>query len=112
MAATDVTRPADGAERISVSVPQPGTLALAGALTFHTAAQALAAGSRALAADGVTRLDLADLTRADSAGLACVLALAERASAAGRSLEVLNWPAGLRSLAEVCGAQGLFDVAA
>ncbi len=86
------------------------TLALSGALTFATATQAWREGRRALAAGAQTRLDLSGLTRADSAGLACVLALAADASRAGRRLEVVNWPDGLRTLAEVCDVAALLGV--
>lgn len=83
--------------------PDRDTLALSGALTFATAAHALRDAGRALAAGGQTRLDLTGLTGADSAGLACVLALIADASRAGRRLIVVNLPEGLRALAQVCG---------
>lgn len=89
--------------------PNRETLALSGALTFATAARAFAEGGRALAAGAQTRLDLAGVTRADSAGLACVLALAANASRAGRRLAVVHWPEGLRALAAVCDVETLLD---
>lgn len=82
--------------------PDRETLALAGVLTFATAAQALADGEWALATGAQTRLDLAGVTRADSAGLACIVALVASASRAGRRLTVVNWPERLRALAAVC----------
>lgn len=88
------------------------TLALRGELTFATAARSLAEGGRALAAGTQTRLDLAGLTRADSAGLACVIALAAHARRAGRRLDVVHWPAGLLALAEVCDVAAMLDPAA
>jgi phospholipid transport system transporter-binding protein len=94
---------------VTLAEPDRDTLALRGALTFATAAQALAEGGRALAGGAQTRLDLGDLTRADSAGLACVLALVAAASRAGRRLQVLRWPEGLRSLAAVCDALALLE---
>lgn len=98
--------PTDGIEVIQADRE---TLALRGALTFATAAQALAAGERALTSGVQTRLDLGGLTHADSAGLACVLALAATASNAGRRLYVQHWPEGLRALAAVCDAVDLLD---
>lgn len=92
-----------------LGTPDGDTLALSGALTFATAARAFAAGSRALEVGAQTRLDLAGLVRADSAGLACVLGLAAIASRAGRRLSVVHWPEGLRALAEVCDVEGLLD---
>ncbi|HEX5960075.1 MAG TPA: STAS domain-containing protein [Rhodanobacteraceae bacterium] len=87
----------------------PDTLAIAGPLTFATAARAFEEGGRALIAGTQTRLDLGGVTRADSAGLACVLGLAAVASRAGRRIEVLHWPEGLRSLAAVCDVVELLD---
>ncbi|MGH8190761.1 MAG: STAS domain-containing protein [Rhodanobacteraceae bacterium] len=86
------------------------TLAIRGELTFATAARVRAEGDRALTAGTQTRLDLAGVTRADSAGLACVIALAAAAGRAGRRLEVVHWPEGLRALAEVCGVTALLEV--
>lgn len=83
------------------------TLSLSGALTFATATLALAEAGRALARGAQTRLDLSGLTRADSAGLACVIALTAQASRAGRPLRVFNPPEGLRALARVCDAEPL-----
>ena len=97
---------------LTVQAADAATIALAGALTFDTVAQALAEGSRALAAGKQTRLDLAGLGRVDGAGLACVLALAAAASRAGRRLQVLHWPEGLRALAAVCDVDGLLDAGA
>jgi phospholipid transport system transporter-binding protein len=92
---------------VKLAQRDPDTLAFTGALTFATAARAFVDGGRALAAGTQTRLDLGGLTRADSAGLACVLALAADASRAGRRLAVVHWPEGLRSLAEVCDVAAL-----
>jgi phospholipid transport system transporter-binding protein len=105
MTGTDAMRgtPESG-DAVAVGEPDRDTLALSGALTFATAARALSDGERALAAGVQTRLDLAGVTRVDSAGLACVLALAATASRAGRRLGVVHWPEGLRLLAEVCDA--------
>lgn len=90
--------------------PDRDTLAFAGALTFATAARAYASASAVLTSGSQTRLDLGGVTRADSAGLACVLALAAQASRAGRRLAVVGLPDGLRALAAVCGVQDLLGV--
>lgn len=97
------------ADTVTLDTPDRDTLALSGALTFATAARAFAEGSRALQAGAQTRLDLAGLVRADSAGLACVLGLAAFASRTGRRLGVVHWPEGLRALAAVCDVEGLLD---
>lgn len=80
----------------------PGTLGVSGVLSFDTAAAALQAIGAALAAAPVARLDLAGIERADSAGLACVLAAQAEARQLGRELVVENMPAGMRALAQVC----------
>lgn len=87
--------------------PDRDTLALSGALMFANAAQVFGEVGRALREGTQTRLDLAGLTHADSAGLACVLALVAQASRSGRVLRVLNPPESLRALAEVCDARAL-----
>jgi phospholipid transport system transporter-binding protein len=85
----------------------PGTLGVGGMLDFETAAAALEAISAALAAEPVARLDLAGVERADSAGLACVLAVQAEARRLGRPLAVVNMPAGMRALAQVCEVEAL-----
>ncbi|MGH8125047.1 MAG: STAS domain-containing protein [Rhodanobacteraceae bacterium] len=94
---------------VKVDQPDDGTLALSGVLTFATAARAYVEGGRALLAGRQTQLDLAGLIRADSAGLACVLALTACASRAGRRVRVVHWPEGLHALAEVCDVADLLD---
>ncbi|MGH8155861.1 MAG: STAS domain-containing protein [Rhodanobacteraceae bacterium] len=96
-------------EAVRLTQPDADTLALSGALTFATVKHAFAEAGRVLADGAQTRLDLGGLVRADSAGLACVLALAAAADRAGRRLDVVNWPEGLHSLAEVCDALALLD---
>lgn len=87
--------------------PDRDTLALSGALTFASAARIYEQAVVALGRGAQTRLDLSGLTRADSAGLACVLALVALASRAGRALRIANLPDSLRALAEVCDARDL-----
>lgn len=90
-----------------LSRPAPGTLGVSGVLSFDTAAKALEAIGAALAAEPVARLDLAGVERADSAGLACVLASQAEAQRLGRPLAVTNMPEGLRALAQVCEVDAL-----
>ena len=99
-------------ETFEFAQPDRDTLALSGALTFATAARALAEGGHMLATGVQTRLDLGGLTHVDSAGLACVLALAAAANRAGRRLGVVHWPEGLHALAAVCDVVNLLDQAA
>src|SRR5574337_416919 len=53
----------------------------------------------ALVAGGAKELDLAGVSRSDSAGLACVLAAV---ADAGRPVRVVGMPAGMLALAQVC----------
>ena len=97
------------AENVEVGPLDGDTLAIRGALTFATSARTLTQGRRTLAAGAQTRLDLAGVTRADSAGLACVIALVAAANRSGRRLRIAGWPEGLRALAEVCGVATLLE---
>ncbi|EIM03621.1 STAS domain-containing protein [Rhodanobacter denitrificans] len=80
----------------------PGTLGVRGELSFDTAAAAWQAIRSALAGAPVSQLDLADVRHSDSAGLACVLAIAADAARRGQTLRVVRMPAGMQSLAQVC----------
>lgn len=107
-----MTHSHDQLDVVTVDQSDRDTLALRGALTFATAAHALVEGGRALTTGAQTQLDLAGLTRADSAGLACVLALASTANRAGRRLQVRHWPEGLHALAAVCDVVSLLETPA
>jgi len=96
-------------ENVKVAPPDGDTLAIRGALTFATSARVLAEGRRTLAAGAQTRLDLVGVTHADSAGLACVIALVAAANRSGRRLRIAGWPEGLRALAEVCDVATLLE---
>jgi phospholipid transport system transporter-binding protein len=85
----------------------PGALAVSGALTFATAAAALAAGRTALDRNAPATLDLAGVTQADSAGLATVLALLAHARQKGNPMQVAHAPKGLEALARVSGVSSL-----
>ena len=80
----------------------PGTLGVNGALSFDTAALALRKIQEALAGGTVDRLDLSGVSHSDSAGLACVLAIAAEAAHRDQALQIVGMPAGMRVLAQVC----------
>ena len=50
-------------------------------------------------------LDFAQVTQANSVALSLLLRAAEQAQRAGRSLQVRSLPAGLQSMAQVCGLE-------
>lgn len=85
----------------------PGSVRVSGELTFGNAAAALQAMGAAVARDGRSVLDLAGVTRSDSAGLACVLAVLAQSAERGRHLRVQNMPEGMHLLASVCEVEGL-----
>jgi phospholipid transport system transporter-binding protein len=85
----------------------PDSLAASGALTFDTAAAALAEAHAALSHGPRQWLDLAGVETVDSAGLACVLAVVAEARRGGGTMRVVNAPAGLLTLAQVAGVEEL-----
>jgi len=84
----------------TVTAAASGVLALSGELTFATAARALAEARAKLGTD-VATLDLGGLARADSAGLAVIIALVRDARSRGRALAIARMPAGLAALAQL-----------
>jgi phospholipid transport system transporter-binding protein len=92
---------------LQVDDSAPESVRVSGALTFANAAVALDALTAAVARDGRHTLDLAGVTRTDSAGLACVLAVLAKAAEQGRKLTVRNIPEGMHLLASVCEVEGL-----
>jgi phospholipid transport system transporter-binding protein len=83
----------------------PGRFELTGEVGFGDAARLLAEGDAAFGALQDADLDLAQVTRADSAGLALLLEWSLAARDAGRSLRYRNVPPAIASLA------GIGDVA-
>lgn len=82
----------------------PAKLGVSGVLSFDTATAALQAIRSALATGGARELDLAGVSRSDSAGLACVLAAV---ADVGRPVRVVGMPAGMLALAQVCEVDSL-----
>ena len=85
-----------------ISHSTPAMLALSGVLSFDTAAAALHAIQAELTGGAVTQLDLAGITHSDSAGLACLLAVAAEADRRGHAVQVVHMSAAMRALAQVC----------
>lgn len=97
-----------GGQGFRLDSAAPGVLGVHGELSFDTAAAAWQAIESALAGDGaVNRLDLADVHRSDSAGLACVLAVIAETTRRGRALQAVHVPAGMQALAQVCEVDSL-----
>lgn len=87
----------------------PGVLGVGGVLSFDTAAAALQEIRAALAARAVDRLDLAGVRHSDSAGLACVLAVAADVARRGQVMQITHMPAGMQALAKVCEVDQLMS---
>jgi phospholipid transport system transporter-binding protein len=97
----------DAAAPVQVDDLAPDTVRVSGVLTFANAAKALDAITAAVARDGRQVIDLSGVTRSDSAGLACVLAVLAGAAEKGRALAVRNIPEGMHLLASVCEVEDL-----
>ena len=92
---------------VGIRSSAPGTLAVTGALVFDSAARALKQAGDLLQKTSHDTLDLGGVTAADSAGLACVLAVLATARRHGGKLRVVNMPASLDALARVCEVETL-----
>jgi ABC-type transporter Mla MlaB component len=89
-------------------------LAIRGALTFETARRASDAGLRAMSASAARRLaiDCAEVSAADSAGLAVCLVWLAWAQRNGRGLAFTNLPASIRALARISDLEPVIDAGA
>lgn len=82
----------------------PGVLGVSGVLSFDNAQAVLRDLRGAMRAREVTQLDLAGVTRSDSAGLACILAVLAEQS---QPVHVAHVPASMHALATVCAVDTL-----
>jgi phospholipid transport system transporter-binding protein len=100
---------ASGADGFRLVVQADGALAAQGPLTFAVARAARLLGLEVLA--GVARKDLqidcAQVTAADSAGLAVLLDWLAAAKQSGRSLRFAHLPAGLLALGRISEVEEL-----
>ena len=89
----------------------PDRIALSGALSFGDAAQALKQLRAALSGRASVSVDLSGVQRADSAGLAVLLAVAGDARRDKQALRLEAAPEGLRALAQLCEVEHLLGFA-
>ncbi|CAG4918586.1 STAS domain-containing protein [Paraburkholderia saeva] len=80
-----------------------------GTTLTHASAKAALAAGLARIAGGATSVDCAPLAQFDSSALAVLLAWQRAASARGTSLDIINLPAGLASLAQAYGVDTLLS---
>ena len=83
-----------------------GRCTVQGPVTIASVRSLLEAGERALTGSEVT-VDLAGVTEVDSTAVSLLLEWRRQAAAAGRSIQYVNLPANLRSLAELYGVTEL-----
>lgn len=84
-----------------LSVAGPGQFELEGPVVFDAAARLLAEGDWVFAPLRAVEVDLARVTRIDSAGLALLIEWSLAARAAGRQLRYRNLPPAVTSLAGI-----------
>jgi phospholipid transport system transporter-binding protein len=96
-----VPRPRAEAEPGRLAPAGPGRFELHGDLGFGDAARVLAEGERAFGALPSVEVDLAGVTRVDSAGLAVLIEWSLAAADAGRRLGYRNLPPAVVSLAGI-----------
>ncbi len=102
---------AEGPVRASFDRLGPARFALAGSLTFATAADVHGRGLAALATavDPEIEVDCAGVVATDSAGLAVLIDWKGWVTREGRELNYRNLPSALLSLARISEVDGLLD---
>ena len=99
-------------DRCSLEAEEDGIVSLRGALSFDSVPGLYREMERRLPAAGpVTIIDLAQVTNADSAGLALLLEWQSRQRRRGRELTMRNAPTNLLRLAGLCEAVELLNLA-
>jgi phospholipid transport system transporter-binding protein len=88
-----------------------GRWLVTGELGYATVPELLARTARDLKGEGALEVDLAGVTRADSAGLALLVEWTRTSVQAGREIRFTHVPAQLQSIAEVCGLEGILPLA-
>jgi len=89
---------------VQVVEASPDRLNVSGALTFETAREAYAAGLRTLRKGGASsplQVDCAGVNESDSAGLAVLLEWLATATRAGRKIQFVNLPEGIKAAADI-----------
>jgi phospholipid transport system transporter-binding protein len=89
---------------VQVVEASPDRLNVSGALTFETAREAYTAGLRTLRKGGASsplQVDCAGVNESDSAGLAVLLEWLATATRAGRKIQFVNLPEGIKAAADI-----------
>jgi len=88
-----------------------GNWLLEGELDYHTVPGVLARSAACIRGEGAIQVDLRGVSRADSAGLALLVAWLRNAERAGRSISFVNVPEQLLLIARVCGLEEILPLA-
>ena len=86
-----------------------GKFALTGDLTFDTVSELLDRGQKAFAEHSRIELDLADIERSDSAGLALLIEWVTWANHSVREIRYLNVPERIVSIAKISEVEDLLN---
>ena len=99
--------------RVSISEPTSGRVVVTGELTFGTAREARQIGILVLESSRADRIvvDCAEVTRADSAGLAVLLDWLGWGRRRARPLSLQNLPDSLIAIARISEVDGLLTAA-
>ncbi len=89
----------------------PGCLILSGVLDFATAPAVFAQSGAWLTRD-IRELDLAGVSKADSAALAMLVVWAAQVRRRGNTLSYRRVPEGLRALAKSCAVDAVLNIRA
>jgi phospholipid transport system transporter-binding protein len=84
---------------------------VSGELGYATVPGLLASAGRSMQGEGAIEVDLAGVTRADSAGLALLIEWTAASERAGRKIHFIHVPAQLLSIARVCGLEEILPLA-
>jgi len=88
-----------------------GRYAISGDLTFATVPDVLRAGYGDLGGDGQVQVDLAGITRVDSAGIALLIDLTQSVRKRGGDISLLHAPPQLMAIAGVSGLEAVLPFA-
>lgn len=83
---------------------------VAGELTFNTAANGIEMGKELFAEAAVLEMDLSDVTRSDSAGLALLIEWMRQASSLNKPIRYFNMPPQMVAMAEASGLEELLPL--
>ena len=92
-----------------IATRDDGRIELAGDLTFDTVGALFARNMDAFSNGQKTVVDLAGITRADSAGLALLVEWLRQARRSQARLEVINMPEQMHSIASMCKLDGVLS---